>query len=127
VVRTRRKSVRLSRTTARVKVWLEIDGQYVFGRGISEILKAVDGAGSIKEAAAILGKSYRHVWGRIKQAEKAMGVSLVQTRVGGAGASRSSLTELAGRLVGEYDALRERMFEVAHEEFTARFATALKL
>ena len=43
----------------RVKVWLEIDGKYVFGWGICEILQAVREPGSIKDAAAQLGKSYR--------------------------------------------------------------------
>ncbi len=38
----------------RVKVWLEIDGEYVFGWGICEILEAVRQAGSIKNAAARL-------------------------------------------------------------------------
>ena len=106
---------------ARVKVWLEIDGQYVFGFGLSEILKAVEAAGSIKAAAGSLGKSYRYVWGRIKKAERALGEPLVETRVGGKGTSRSSLTELAGRLVDDYDALRGRMFDVVGQEFSSRF------
>ena len=107
--------------TARVKVWLEKDGQYVFGFGLSEILKAVEAAGSIKAAADQLDKSYRHVWGRIKEAERALGESLVDTRVGGKDTGRSSLTELAGRLVADYDALRRRMFEVVGQEFSTRF------
>ena len=107
---------------ARVKVWLEIDGRYVFGFGLSEILKAVEAAGSIKAAAESLGKSYRYVWGRIKKAERALGEPLVETRVGGKGTDRSSLTELAGRLVGDYDALRGRMLDVVEREFSSRFA-----
>jgi molybdate transport system regulatory protein len=106
---------------ARAKVWLEVDGRYVFGFGISEILKAVEKAGSIKAAAGDLGKSYRYVWGRIKKAEKAIGKPLVETRVGGAGTSRSSLTELAGQLVADFDALRGRVFEVVQQEFSSRF------
>jgi molybdate transport system regulatory protein len=108
---------------ARVKVWLEKDGQYVFGFGLSEILKAVEAAGSIKAAADLLGKSYRHVWGRIKKAEAALREPLVNTRVGGRGTARSSLTALAGRLVADYDALRRRMFDVVRQEFSSRFET----
>jgi molybdate transport system regulatory protein len=107
----------------RVKVWLEADQQYVFGFGISEILKAIERSGSIKAAAVLLGKSYRYVWARVKKAEGALGQPLVETRVGGKGTSRSSLTELAGRLVTDYDALRRRMFEVVEEEFSSRFGT----
>jgi molybdate transport system regulatory protein len=105
----------------RVKVWLEIEGRYVFGFGLSEMLKAVDAAGSIKGAAARLQKSYRYVWGRIKKAERALGRPLVETRVGGRGPGRSSLTPLAAKLVADYDALRGRMFEVVEEEFSSRF------
>ena len=104
-----------------LKVWLEMDGQYVFGFGLSEILKAVQTTGSIKAAADRLGKSYRYVWGRIKKAEKAIEAPLVETRVGGSGTSRSTLTPRATQLVGDYDALRDRMFQVVEEEFSARF------
>ena len=105
----------------RVKVWLEMDGQYVFGFGISQILKAVEAAGSIKAAADSLKKSYRHVWARIKKAEEALGQRLVRTRVGGKLDDRSTLTEVAVRLVADYDALRDRMFGVVDDEFSSRF------
>ncbi len=116
-----RKRKRQRRVSARVKVWLEREGEYVFGFGLSEILKAVETAGSIKGAADLLGKSYRHVWGRIKEVERALGEPLVQTRVGGTGLRRSALTERARGLMADYDALRERMFEVVREEFSSRF------
>jgi len=122
VVRSSPGAGKAMRAEPRVKVWLEVDGQYVFGYGMSEILKAVDATGSIKAAASRLGKSYRYVWGRIKKAEAALGQSLVRTQVGGKGVSRSRLTDLARGLVRDYDALRARMFEVAHEEFGHRFS-----
>jgi len=105
----------------RVKVWLEAGGQYVFGHGMSEILKAVQSTGSIKAASHQLGKSYRYIWGRIKKTEKAIGESLVDTRVGGRGSQRSDLTPSATQLVADYDALRERMFQVVQQEFARRF------
>ena len=40
----------------RVKLWLEKNDEYVFGLGISNILKAVDQTGSIKKAAASPGE-----------------------------------------------------------------------
>ena len=121
MARARRSSLKRKPIRPRVKVWLEIDGQYVFGFGISEILKAVETAGSIKAAAGLRQKSYRHVWARIKEAEQALGEPLVQTRVGGKGTHRSSLTELAVRLVADFDALRQRTFEVVGQEFSSRF------
>ena len=121
MVRSRQNPSKRRLVQPRVKVWLEMDGRYVFGFGMSEILKAVQQSGSIKAAAESLGKSYRHVWARVKEAEQALGKPLVNTRVGGKGAGRSSLTELASQLVSDYDALRQRMFDVVEQEFSSRF------
>ncbi len=109
------------RLTPRVKVWLEIDGRYGFGFGLSEILQAVERAGSIKQAADDLGKSYRYVWGRIKDAEEAIGQALVETQVGGQGTQRSFLTDRARRLVESFLAMRAAVNEVLAEEFARRF------
>ena len=102
----------------RVKVWLETDGRYAFGLGLSEILQAVDHTGSIKQAAYDVRKSYRYVWKRIKEAETTLGQLLVRTQVGGAGTQRSSLTEAARRLVAGFLVLRGRMVQLVEEEFT---------
>ena len=106
----------------RVKVWLEIDGEYVFGHRLSLILTAVDSAGSIKAAAKSLHRSYRHIWSRIKEAEEALGEPLVETRVGGSGTGRSSLTARATQLVANYNALRQKMFDLAQREFDSHFS-----
>jgi molybdate transport system regulatory protein len=106
----------------RVKVWLEIEGRYAFGFGISEILQAVDRAGSIKQAAADMGKSYRYVWGRVKKAEQALDQRLVETQVGGRGAQRSTLTPEGQRLISAFLAFRSHMTEFARQEFVRHFS-----
>ncbi|MCI0461590.1 MAG: LysR family transcriptional regulator [Gemmataceae bacterium] len=105
----------------RLKVWLESAGHYVFGLGICEILEAVDRVGSIKQAASDLGKSYRYVWGRLKEAQQALGQLLVEARVGGRGAQRSSLTPEARQLVTAFRELRGRMQSLLDEEFARLF------
>src|SRR6476620_5487654 len=92
--------------TPRVKVWFESDGGYSFGFGLIAILQAVDRAGSIKQAAGDLGQSYRHVWGRIKAAENALGTPLVETHVGGQGTQRSNLTAMAQELIRNFLVMR---------------------
>ena len=101
----------------RAKVWLEADGEYIFGLGICRILEAVAETGSIKRAAAVVGKSYRHTWARIKTVEEQLGISLVETRVGGSDAHRSDLTEAASTLVAEYRRLRADVFELVERRF----------
>jgi molybdate transport system regulatory protein len=110
--------------TPRVKVWFEAEGGYSFGSGLIAILQAVDRAGSIKQAAVDLGQSYRHVWGRIKEAERAVGAALVETQVGGQGLQRSGLTETARRLIADFLALRARMVQVMDEEHARRSSEA---
>ncbi len=105
--------------TARAKVWLESDGEYVFGLGISKILQAVGQEGSIKAAAVVVGKSYRHIWTRIKETEQALGVLLVQTTVGGNRRRRSELTPEGQALAREFDRLRRRVFRLVKRESTS--------
>jgi molybdate transport system regulatory protein len=109
------------RLVPRVKIWLERNGRYAFGFGIAEILQAVDQAGSIKQAAGDLGKSYRYVWGRIKEAERVLGRQLVETQVGGKDVQRSSLTPPARQLVADFLALRDAMIGAAEQQFSRRF------
>jgi molybdate transport repressor ModE-like protein len=121
---TRRSARRRRQQTPlapRVKVWLETEGHYVFGFGVAEILQAVDRAGSIKQAATDLGLSYRYVWGRIKDAERALSRQLVEAHVGGAGTRRSSLTSEARRLLPAFLALRSRMLQLLQDEFPRHF------
>src|SRR5437870_5772360 len=108
----------------RIKVWLETDGRYAFGFGLSEILRAIGEHGSIKQAARGLGKSYRHIWGRLKEAERALGQKLVETQVGGKGLQRSFLTPAAQKLVKDFLAVRRRIMKVADQEFRQRFGAS---
>lgn len=126
MVRTTCRSTLSKRLTPRAKLWLEVDHQYVFGLGISEILKAVQHTGSIKAAAERVGKSYRHVWDRIKQAETALGGPLVLTQVGGKDARRSELSGLAQDLVRDFDDFRSRLFQVVQDEFSRRLRRTLQ-
>jgi molybdate transport system regulatory protein len=103
-------------------VWLKPDGQYVFGLGICEVLQAVERSGSIKQAARDVGTSNRHVWDRVKEAERAGRSPLVETRVGGTGTRRSCLTEDARRLVAGYLAFRGHMARLAEREFAPHLA-----
>jgi molybdate transport repressor ModE-like protein len=105
----------------RVKVWVEAEGGYSFGSGLVEMLEAVGRASSIKKAAADLGRSYRHVWDRIKDAERGLRLALVTTQVGGQGAQRSELTDDARRLISDFRGLRDRMIDAMELESKRRF------
>jgi molybdate transport system regulatory protein len=81
--------------------------------------------GSIKAAAKSVGKSYRHVWSRIKETEQAIGAVLVTTQVGGRDLRRSELTHLGSDLVRDFDTLREQVFSLVEREFQRRLSATL--
>jgi molybdate transport system regulatory protein len=105
----------------RAKVWLELNGEYVCGHGLCQILNAIAETGSIKEAAAKLGKSYRHIWSRVKEAEAAIGEQLVDAHVGGRAEQRSELTPRARELMVAFVELRQAVFALVEREFKKRF------
>ena len=110
----------------RAKIWLEVDGQYVFGSGISRILHAVAETGSIKHAAEQVGRSYRFIWSKIKAAEESFGAKLVESQVGGQGTKRSSLTPLANDLLADFEQLRSEATQLVENAFQKRIAKTLK-
>jgi molybdate transport system regulatory protein len=109
-----------------VKLWLEAGDASVLCRGLSDMLKGVEETGSIKEAAVRVDRSYRFVWSRIKDAERSMGATLVQTRVGGHGVQRSELTPLARDLIRDFDQLRQDVFELVDGVFRKRLESTLR-
>ena len=99
----------------RVKVWLEANGEHVFCSGMCHILESIEQTGSIKEAAEIVGLSYRHVWARVKEVEAALGIPIVLSQVGGHGTRRTTLTASGQILVRTYTQLKQRMTAVSDE------------
>lgn len=64
------------------KLWMETNGEYVFGPGVFGILVGINKTGTLKEAASGLSMSYRYAWGLIKKAEEALGEPLIHARKG---------------------------------------------
>ena len=106
----------------RVKLWLSANGESVFCRGLCDILQAVEATGSIKEAAARVDRSYRFVWARIKEAEQAIGGTLVETHVGGRGTQRSQLSPLARELIQEFEAVCTELRQLVDVKFAKRLS-----
>ncbi len=62
----------------RLHLWLEDDEGVLFGIGKAQLLAGIERHGSLNKAAREMGMSYRAAWGKIKQAEQAMGLQLVE-------------------------------------------------
>lgn len=99
------------------KIWIEIDGEPVFGRGRRFLLQAIDRYGSINRAAKEINISYRKAWSYIKAMEERLGIKLVETRVGGRDGGGATLTDHARSFLREYAKLEDEIRKVADDRF----------
>jgi molybdate transport system regulatory protein len=121
----RKKQQRGMNVRPRVKLWFELEGERAFCPGVCGILRAIEATGSIKEAAVSIGRSYRFVWGKIKQVEHELGCPIVETRVGGVLEQRSVLTPAGEVLVSQFETLRRELFDFVDNKFAPRLQAAL--
>ncbi len=66
----------------RLRVWIEQKEKTYIGIGSTLLLKYVEELGSLRQAAAALGMSYRRAWGKLKNAEERIGKPLVEKTKG---------------------------------------------
>lgn len=88
------------------KIWLEKDGNVLFGKGRYDLLKAIDECKSLQAAAKSLNMSYRAAWGRLKASEKRLGLNLVESHGPGRG---MRLTEEARLYMNEFGKLEHEI------------------
>lgn len=91
------------------KVWLEKDGELIFGSGKSLILKAIQETGSINKAAKKINMSYRHAWSYIRSAEKRIGKPLLIKIKGGKEGGGTILTGHAKDLLEKFTKLEQEV------------------
>lgn len=90
----------------RINLWLENDKGILFGMGRYVLLEQVNECGSLKQAAEVLGMSYRAAWGKLKQTEELLGAPLIEKQ--GSNRSGYKLTTLGYELMTRYkDWLKE--------------------
>jgi molybdate transport system regulatory protein len=105
----------------RSKVWVEVDGEPVFGKGRRLLLEAIDVHGSINRAAKEVGISYRKAWSHIKAMETRLGVDLVTRQTGGKNGGGAALTARAKAFLRKFENLESSLQEIADSRFAALF------
>lgn len=107
----------------RSKLWIEVDGKPVFGRGRRFLLEAIDRYGSINRAAKEINISYRKAWGYIKAMEERLGIKLVERQTGGRHGGGATLTQDARNFLKKYEALEKGIQGLVDERFNQIFNT----
>lgn len=105
----------------RSKIWIEADGEPVFGRGRRFLLEAIDAHGSLSKAAEEVDISYRKAWCHIKAMEERLGVKLVNRQAGGRNGGGASLTQDARMFLKKYEALEKGIQEFVDQRFRTIF------
>ncbi|MBM4041759.1 MAG: LysR family transcriptional regulator [Planctomycetes bacterium] len=95
--------------SVRCKVWVEQDGQAVFGDGRVQLLEGIRDAGSLTAAAKRLGMPYRTAWKHLSLMERAYGRRLVERTTGGATGGGCRLTPAGRKLLDGYLTFRKRL------------------
>jgi molybdate transport system regulatory protein len=106
----------------RAKLWVEKDGRIVLSDYRVRLLRHIDETGSLAEAAARMGLSYRRAWGKVREIEQNLGVKLVESAAGGAGGGGSRLTADGKRYVDLFDRFRGTVEQEMALEFDRAFA-----
>lgn len=88
------------------KIWIEIQGKPILGKGGAEILREIDARQSLSKAAEKLGMSYRYLWNYLQEIQEAVGENVVETHKGGkTGGGGAKLTDVGKALLEEYTRL----------------------
>lgn len=89
-------------------LWIECEKERFFGPGRVELLQRIDQTGSIRQAAADMGMSYKKAWEMISAVNAQAIRPLVVATVGGEKGGGSVITDEARELIAYHARLRER-------------------
>jgi molybdate transport system regulatory protein len=124
--RPSRSSARATRprgtVAPRLKVWVVFGGRVKFGDGRAELLQLVDELGSLHQAVARVGMSYRNAWGYLRELERAAGFRLLEPVPGGGRRGGMRLTAEGRAFLARYRRFRAGLDPAVQRHFTRSFA-----
>jgi len=93
--------------TVDAELWLNLDGQNLAGGRRFALLAEVARAGSITQAAKVVGLSYKGAWDAIEHMSTLAGEPLVERMVGGKGGGSTHLTLRGEQLVCNFALIQQ--------------------
>ncbi len=109
------------------KIWLNEDGDKVFGEGPYKLLKGVQATGSLREAAFSLGMAYSKARRVMANSEKNLGFALTRKKIGGVSGGGSEVTNEAIRLMRAYESLRSEIQQAIGKVYKKHFGESVEV
>ena len=99
------------------RLYLNVDGKRVLGKGGAQILEAIEERGSISDAAKKLGMSYKFTWDYLVRIRRILKTPIVVTYRGGAkrhrkGGGGTALTPFARKMLREFNSTESNLKKV---------------
>ncbi len=88
------------------RIWFELDGQRILGKGRIELLERIEKSGSIRQAALQMEMSYKQAWDLIKDMNTRFSEPVLISKRGGKGGGNAQITEKGKELIAQFHALK---------------------
>ncbi|TNF56712.1 LysR family transcriptional regulator [bacterium] len=111
----------------RSKIWIEIDGEPVFGSGRQLLLRGIDKYGSINRAIKDVNISYRKALSYIQLMEARLGCKLVDRKTGGRNGGGAVLTREAKEFLKKYEVLEQGINGLIDRKFLKVFGNGKRI
>ena len=98
------------------KIWIEYQDDVVFGLGRIKLFEAIEKTGSMSQAAAILGMSYRAAWGKVTATEERLNLQLVERQQGNR-RNGTRLTPVGKELLHRYSIFQQEAQDMVDQLF----------
>jgi molybdate transport system regulatory protein len=104
------------------RVWVVFGEKVKLGDGRAHLLELIEELGSLRQAVAQIGMSYRNAWGYLRDLEKAAGFKLLERRPGGGPKSGMQLTQDGRDFLAKYWRFRKHVDTVVERQFARIFS-----
>jgi molybdate transport system regulatory protein len=105
----------------KIRVWVVFGKQLKLGAGRAQLLRLIDERGSLRQAAAEFGMSYRNAWGYLQELEQAAGFRFVERTPGAGPRSGMRLTPAGRDFLARYQKFRGGLEEATRHHFAGAF------
>jgi len=100
------------------RIWIEVDGNILLGKGRVNLLKAIEQTGSLSKAAKALKISYKKAWNLVNDVNVRAQNAVVKTSIGGKGGGGAILTPYGKSLIDIFESINENCHDFLDNQLT---------